>query len=161
MQNFLVCKIVGSSWGLSKASKFPPLLLLSFSMITSPISNIMATNRANKRAHKKQVKRDEWKRGEEKAKVFENRFRSGGEENERQMANNVMQDMRVLWWLLGMSWLGVDLPNNDARNSSCYFLSLRWFSLEEERVMQQSSASISLSFENQGINPVGDYMQVA
>ena len=29
------------------------------------------------------------------------------------------------------------------------------FSLEDERVMQQSRVSISLSFENQGINPVG------
>ena len=38
---------------------------------------------------------------------------------------------------------------------------LRWFSLEEERVMQQSSVSISLIFENQGINPVGDNAQVA
>ena len=38
---------------------------------------------------------DEPKRGEEKANLFENRFRSGGEENERQMANNVMQEMRV------------------------------------------------------------------
>ena len=28
----------------------------------------------------------------------------------------------------------------------CYLLSMRWFSLEEERVMQQSSVSISLSF---------------
>ena len=28
------------------------------------------------------------------AKVFENSFRSAGEENERQMANNVMQEMR-------------------------------------------------------------------
>jgi len=34
------------------------------------------------------------------------------------------------------------------------------FSLEEERVMQQSSVSISLSFENQGINPVGGSSQV-
>ena len=39
----------------------------------------------------------------------------------------------------------------------CYLLSLCWFSIEEERVMQQSSVSISLRFENQGINPVGDY----
>ena len=30
--------------------------------------------------------------------------------------------------------------------SLCYLLSMRWFSLEEERVMQQSSVSISLSF---------------
>ena len=38
-----------------------------------------------------------------KAKLFKNRFRSGGEENERQMANNVMQGRRVydgyLVWL--------------------------------------------------------------
>ena len=34
------------------------------------------------------------------------------------------------------------------------------FSLEEESVMQQSSVSISLSFENQGINPVGGYARV-
>ena len=39
--------------------------------------------------------KDERKRGEEKEKVFENHFRSGGEENERQMANNVMQGRRV------------------------------------------------------------------
>ena len=37
---------------------------------------------------------------------------------------------------------------------------LRWFSLEEERVVQQSSVSISLSFENQCINPVGGYARV-
>ena len=42
----------------------------------------------------------------------------------------------------------------------CYLLRLHWFSLEEERVMQQSSVSTSLSFENQGINPVGDDAQV-
>ena len=35
------------------------------------------------------------------------------------------------------------------------------FSLKDERVMQQSSVSISLSFEKQGINPVGDYAKVA
>ena len=34
------------------------------------------------------------------------------------------------------------------------------FSLEEESVMQQTRVSISLSFENQGINPVGDDAQV-
>ena len=38
---------------------------------------------------------DELKRGEEKENLFENHFRSGGEENERRIANNVMQDMRV------------------------------------------------------------------
>ena len=39
---------------------------------------------------------DERKRGEEQANLFKNRFRSGGEENERQMTNNVMQEMIVL-----------------------------------------------------------------
>ena len=32
--------------------------------------------------------------------------------------------------------------------------------LEEERVVQQSSVSISLSFVNQGINPVGGFARV-
>ena len=41
----------------------------------------------------------------------------------------------------------------------CYLLSMRWFSLEEERVMQQSSEVFPLVFENQGINLVGDYTQ--
>ena len=45
-----------------------------------------------------------------------------------------------------LTCLGVSLPGNGARNPSCYLLSMRWFSLEEERVMQQSSVSISLSF---------------
>ena len=43
------------------------------------------------------------KKGEEKENLFENHFRSWGEENERQMANNVMQGRRVydgyLVWL--------------------------------------------------------------
>ena len=43
----------------------------------------------------KEGEEDEWKRSEEKENLFENRFRSGGEENERRMANNVMQEMRV------------------------------------------------------------------
>ena len=55
----------------------------------------MTNNQSNTQAHKKQAKRDERKRGGEKAKFFENRFRSGGEENERQVANNVMRGRRV------------------------------------------------------------------
>ena len=50
-----------------------------------------------------QVKKIERKKGEEKANLFENCFRGGGEENERRTANNVMQEMRVydgyLVWL--------------------------------------------------------------
>ena len=63
----------------------------------------MTSNQSNTQAHKKQAKRDDRKRGEEKAKVFENYFRSGGEENKRRMANTVMQGRRVydgyLVWL--------------------------------------------------------------
>ena len=39
--------------------------------------------------------KDEQKRGEEKANLFKNRFRSGGEENERRMESNLMREMRV------------------------------------------------------------------
>ena len=39
--------------------------------------------------------RSEEKKAEEKANLFENRFRSGGEENERRMANNGMRGRRV------------------------------------------------------------------
>ena len=49
---------------------------------------------ANKRHMKTKTKIHRGE-GKEKAKVFENHFRSGGEENERQMANNVMRGIRV------------------------------------------------------------------
>ena len=55
----------------------------------------MTNNQSNTQAHKKKAKIDERKRGEEKANLFENHFRSGGEENERRMANNVMRGRRV------------------------------------------------------------------
>ena len=43
----------------------------------------------------------------------------------------------------------------------CYLLSTALDFPKEERMMQQSSVSISLSFfENQGINPVGGYARV-
>ena len=42
-----------------------------------------------------------------------------------------------------------------------YYLSLRWFSLEEERVVQQSRDKYFPQLENQGINPVGDDAQVS
>ena len=71
-----------------------------------------------------------------------------------------MRGIRVYGRYLVCLDLCIALPGNGARNPSCYLLSLRWFSLEEERVMQQSSVSISLSFENQAINPVGDNTQV-
>ena len=55
----------------------------------------MTNNQSNTQAHKKQAKRDERTSGGEKATVFENRFRSEGEENERRMANNVMRGRTI------------------------------------------------------------------
>ena len=71
-----------------------------------------------------------------------------------------MRGIRVCDGYLVCLDLCISLPGNSARNPSCYLLSMRWFSLEEERVMQQSRVSISLSFKNQGINLVGDNAQV-
>ena len=45
------------------------------------------------------------------------------------------------------NYSGLELiPTVDVEVACCYHLSMRWFSLEEERVMHQSSVSISLSF---------------
>ena len=55
--------------------------------MTKQASQHMSTQKANEE--------DERKRGEEKAKLFKNRFRSGGEESERRMTNNVMQKKRL------------------------------------------------------------------
>ena len=57
-----------------------------------------------------------------------------------------MRGIRVCDGYLVCLDLSEEFPGNGARNPSCYLLSMRWFSLEEERVMQQSSVSISLSF---------------
>ena len=51
---------------------------------------------------------------------------SGGEENERQMANNVVREISVCdgyLVCLDLTLLGVDRPGNGARNPSCYLLS--------------------------------------
>ena len=50
-----------------------------------------------------------------------------GEENERQMPNNVMREIGIVMgtWYVDFC---VSLPGNSARNSSCYVSSLRWFS---------------------------------
>ena len=68
-----------------------------------------------------------------------------GEENERQMANNVMREIGIVMgtWYVDFC---VDLPGNGARIPSCYLLSTALVFPEEEGMMQQSSVSISLSF---------------
>ena len=115
-------------------------------------------------ANKKHAK----KRRTEKRGRIKRQGWSGGEENERQMANNVMREIRVCDGYLVCRLLR-RLPGNGARNGSLSGVqiltwpcvtspatapeillatswALRWFSLEEERVMQQSSVSISLNF---------------
>ena len=61
---------------------------------------MQAKIKAHSNTSKQKIER---KKGEEKANLLENRFRSGEEENERRMANNVMQGRRVydgyLVWL--------------------------------------------------------------
>ena len=57
---------------------------------------------------------------------------SGGEENERQMENNVMRGRWVCDGYLVFLDLSEDLPGNGATNPSCYVLSLRWFSLKRK-----------------------------
>ena len=43
----------------------------------------------------KATKKTNGRGAKKKANLFENSFRSGGEEKKRRMANNVMQEMRV------------------------------------------------------------------
>ena len=109
------------------------LLPLSLSTITSPISDMMATRGKQKEANRKRgrMKRQGW---------------SGGEENEREMENNVMRGIRVCDGYLVCLDLCVDTPTTAPEILLATSWALRWFSLEEERVMQQSSVSISLNF---------------
>ena len=68
------------------------------------------------------------KKKQAKKRRTENRGRikrqgwSGGEENERQMANNVMREIKVCDGYL-VCWLLRRLAGNGARNPSCYLLS--------------------------------------
>ena len=70
-------------------------------------------------------------RRREKAKVFENHFRSGGEENERRMANNVMRGRRVYDGYLVCLDLCVDLHGHTLLR-----LELALVFPEEEGMMQ-------------------------
>jgi hypothetical protein len=54
-----------------------------------------STQKANEEDERKRGKEKAKREGRRKDKLFENHFRSGGEENERRMANNVMREMRV------------------------------------------------------------------
>ena len=55
--------------------------------------NLASEDASKKKAHGNT--RSNGRRAKEKGKSFQKSFRSGGEENERRMANNVMKEMRV------------------------------------------------------------------
>ena len=60
--------------------------------MTSKQSNTQANKKRAKEANRKKMN---GRRAKKRVNLFENRFRNGEEENERRMANNVMQEMRV------------------------------------------------------------------
>ena len=62
------------------------------------------------------------------------------------MANNVMRGIRVCDGYLVCLDLCIDSPTTVPEINLATSRALRWFFLEEGRVMQQSSVSISLGF---------------
>ena len=140
------CFIVDLFWALQilcQASfRFSPSLCLKLRTSWSGVLTIIgglaietSTQKANERERRLgkrgRIKRQGW---------------SGGEENDRQMANNVNTREMSLWWVLGMSWLERRPPWQRRQKSFLLRLELALVFLEEERVMQQSSVSISHSF---------------
>ena len=104
----------------------------------------MVTQDWTEEGQKKRASRKERRLGN-RGRIKWQRWRRG-EENERQMANNVNAREMSLWWVLGMSWLERRPPRQRRQKSFLLRLELALVFLEEERVMQHSSVSISLSF---------------
>ena len=105
----------------------------------------MATSNPTHKQTKKGKQKGERRRLRKRGRIKRQGW-SGGEENERQMANNVNAREMSLWLVLGMSWLEWRPPRQLWQKSFLLRLELALVFLEEERVMQQSSVSISLSF---------------
>ena len=99
----------------------------------------MQASRRHMKTQTKGERKDNEKRANKQANLLyfsENRFRSGGEENERKMANNIMQEMRVY----DGYWVGLMMQTSPATApeilpTAC---KLRWDFPEEERMMQYS-----------------------
>ena len=116
-------------------------LVLSWAIVTSKRTNTQANKKQAGKKRQIEKEREDRERGQIKRQGW-----SGGEENERQMENNVMQGIRVCdgyWVCLDLC---VDSPATPPEILLATSWALPWFSLEEERVMQQSSVSISFSF---------------
>ena len=91
--------------GIGKVTQFG-IMLRHRDKQSNTQSNKRASERERRLGKRGRIKRQGW---------------SGGEENERQMANNVMQEIRVCDGYL-VCWLLRRLPSNGARNPSCYLL---------------------------------------
>ena len=67
-------------------------------LIKSLLFGILLSHRdkASYLTQQKANKKKNGRRAKERTNLFENHFRSGGEEKERRMENNVMKEMRVL-----------------------------------------------------------------
>ena len=93
--------------GIGKVTQFSIVLRHSDKQATQHTSKQEASEKEANGKARGRIKRQGW---------------SGGEENERQMANNVMREIRVYDGYL-VCWLLRRLPGNGARNPSCYLLS--------------------------------------
>ena len=106
------------------------LLLVLVKSHNLVVSWAIATNKqSNTRANKRQAKKGKRKRrrGRRNRGRIRRQGWSGGKENERQMATNVMREIGIVMGTWYVDFLH-RFPSNGARNSSCYLLSLRWFS---------------------------------
>ena len=71
------------------------IIIISIGKITQLGVFLRHRDKASNLTHEQKNEKMNERREKEKGKSFENHFRSGGEENKRQMAKNVMQEMRV------------------------------------------------------------------
>ena len=101
-------------------------LVLSCAMATS--------NPTHKQTEKGKRNRKEKRRLGKRGRIKRQGW-SGGEENKRQMANNVNAREMSLRWVLGMSWLEQTPPRQRRQKSFMLRLELVLVFLEEERVM--------------------------
>ena len=107
--------------GIGKVTQFG-IILRNRDKQSNTQANKKASERERRLGKRVRIKRQGW---------------SGGEENERQMTNNVNVREMSLWWVLGMSWLERRPPRQRRQKSFLLRLKLAFAFLEEERVMQQ------------------------
>ena len=116
-------------------------LVLSWAIVTSKQSNTQANKKQAGKKRQIEKEREDRERGWIKRQGW-----SGGEENKRQMANNVMRGIRVCNGYLVCLDLCIDSSATTPEILLATSFSGALVFPEEEGMMQQSSVSISLSF---------------